>query len=536
VLLLAPIWGFPCFLTQDGPTHVENARILLDYGRPDFEELRVFYVLQKDPFPNWLSHLALAGLMTVASPLLAEKLFLTAYVLLLPLAFRYALGALRPEARGLWPLVLPFVYNHFLHLGFYNLAFAAIPFFLVLGFWLSRGGRLGPGETASLGLLLLGLYFCHLITLLLTLGALGVLALWVSLALPGAGETSLRDAGGGDSPRWRTAGARGFALGLAALPAVFLVARFLGRQQTDPSEPGPTFLERWSDLWRLRELASHDPRELWLTSLLGVGTLVAVAWALAARRRAAGDETTAPARPAGSRDGLLLVAAAYAAVYFLAPVTALSRPGSTTHDRVSLYVFLALVLWLAAEDLGPRSRKALVAMSLALTAGLVALRFPHYAEMNDLLAEYLSVAERLPRHATLLPISFSHQGRRPDGTTVSWRVEAFLHAGAYLAVNRGLVDLTNYEADLTYFPTLFRREANPYRWLRGGQETDPPCVDLGRYDRHAPRPLDFVLVWGAAYAGRSDPCTQAMFKHLEERYERIATSAPRGLVELFRRR
>ncbi len=518
MLLLAPIWGFPCFLTQDGPTHVENARILLDYARPDFEELRVFYVLQKEPFPNWLSHLALAGLMTVTGPLLAEKLLLTAYVLLLPLAFRYALGALRPEARGLWPLVLPFVYNHFLHLGFYNLAFAAIPFFLVLGFWLSRDGRLGPRETASLGLLLLGLYFCHLITLLLTLGALGLLLLWTSLAWPRAGETTL-------------------ALGLAAVPAVLLAARFVGQQQTDPSEPGPTFLERWSDLWRLRELASHDPRELWLTSLLGVGILAAVAWALAARRSAPARETDGPVT---SRDGLLVVAAAYAAVYFLAPVTALSQPGSTagggtTHDRVSLYVFLALLLWLAAQDLGPRARRALVAMSLALTLGLVALRLPRYAETNDLLAEYLSVAEKLQEHATLLPVSYSHPGHRPDGTLVSWRVLPFLHAAAYLAASRGLVDFTNYEADLTYFPTRFRREANPYWLFRRGQETNPPCVNLGRYDRHAPRPLDFVLVWGAAYASRSEPCTQAMFQHLGERYERVATSGPRGLAELYRR-
>jgi hypothetical protein len=31
-VLLLPIWGFPYFLTEDGPTHVENAKILLDYG------------------------------------------------------------------------------------------------------------------------------------------------------------------------------------------------------------------------------------------------------------------------------------------------------------------------------------------------------------------------------------------------------------------------------------------------------------------------------------------------------------------------
>lgn len=521
LLLLGPIWGFPYFLTQDGPTHVENAKILLDYGKPDFEELRVFYVLNLGAFPNWFSHLALASLMTVVGPTLAEKLFLTAYVLLLPLAFRYALGGLRAEARLLWPLILPFVYNHFLHLGFYNLAFAAIPFFLVLGWWTRRSGRLGPAETAVLGLLLLFLYFCHLVTLLLVLGALGLLAGWLGI----------RDLAGSAPDRWRVAGLRLIALGAAALPSLFLVLWFLAGQRTERSEEGPTFLERWSDLWRLQELASHDARELWLTGALGVLLLTAASILLAGRLRS---------RRWTAWDGFLLVAAAYAVVYFLAPVTVLNTPGSTpgggtTHDRVSLYVFLALLLWLAGQDLGIGLRRALVGLSLAVAIGLVALRLPRYAEMNDQLREYLTVAPLLPGHATLLPISFAHQGRRVDGTTVSWRVEPFLHGGAYLAADRALVDFTNYEADLGYFPTLFRPEANPYRWLRGGQETNPPCIDLPRYDRRGLRKLDFILVWGALWADRTDPCTQAIFSHVAERYELVATSAPRAHALLYRR-
>jgi len=460
--------------------------------------------------------------MTIASPAVAEKLFLSAYVLLLPLAFRYALGALRPEASALWPLVLPFVYNHFLHLGFYNLAFAGVPFFLVLGYWLRRRGRLGSGETAVLALLLLFLYFCHLVTLFLALGGLGLLASWLSL----------RDVREGGADRWKIAGSRFLALATAALPVVLLVMRFLAGQRTERSEEGPTFLERWGDLWRVRELASHDEKELWLTGALGVLLLLAAAALLASKLRA---------RAVSDGDGLLLVAAAFAAVYFLAPVTVLNTPGSTpgggtTHDRVSLYVFFALLLWIALQDLQPAARRGLIVASATVAVGLLAVRLPRYAEMNEHLAEYLSPADRLVRHATLLPVSFAHQGHRLDGSPVSWRVEAFLHGGAYLAAERDLVDFTNYEADLGYFPTLFRPDANPYRWLRGGQELQAPCIDFSRYDRRGPRPLDFILVWAAVRADRRDPCTAAIFEHLEARYELVHTSAPRGLAQLYRRR
>ncbi len=133
-------------------------------------------------------------------------------------------------------------------------------------------------------------------------------------------------------------------------------------------------------------------------------------------------------------------------------------------------------------------------------------------------------------------MSFAHQGHRLDGSPVSWRVEAFLHGGAYLAAERRVVDFTNYEADLGYFPTLFRRDANPYRWLRGGQELQTPCLDFSRYDRRGPRRLDFVLVWAAVHADRKDPCAAAIFEHLERHYELVHTSSPRGLAQLYRRR
>src|SRR4029453_850828 len=115
-------------------------------------------------------------------PRSADKIFLSLYVLALPFAFRYALTAFRPDAGVRMLFVLPFVYNHFLHLGFYNLALSAVPFFVILGFWLRHEDRLDTSATGALALLLTGLYFFHIVTLLLALAALGVLALAGSVA------------------------------------------------------------------------------------------------------------------------------------------------------------------------------------------------------------------------------------------------------------------------------------------------------------------------------------------------------------------
>jgi len=82
----------------------------------------------------------------------------------------------------------------------------------------------------------------------------------------------------------------------------------------------------------------------------------------------------------------------------------------------------------------------------------------------------------------------------------------------------------------------FREGANPYRLMRTGLETVPPCVSLHRYDRMGPRPLDFILVWGAARADPRHPCTAEILAHLAEGYERVFVSAPNGRAELYRRK
>src|SRR5947207_340100 len=90
-LQLAPVWGLRYFPSQDGPSHLENANILLLLRRPELPVFRDYFAVNRGPTPNWLGHVALAGLIRISSPLPAEKILLTLYILTLPLAVRYAL-------------------------------------------------------------------------------------------------------------------------------------------------------------------------------------------------------------------------------------------------------------------------------------------------------------------------------------------------------------------------------------------------------------------------------------------------------------
>ena len=133
VLHLWPVWGYQYFPSQDGPAHLESASIIRAYHDPQRSALRDYFVLNQDFTPNWAGHLVLAGLMAFMTPLLAEKAFLSGYVILLPLAVRYAVSAIRGNSAFLAFLVFPFVYNYPLHMGFYSFSYSLAAFFVVSG-------------------------------------------------------------------------------------------------------------------------------------------------------------------------------------------------------------------------------------------------------------------------------------------------------------------------------------------------------------------------------------------------------------------
>jgi hypothetical protein len=177
----------------------------------------------------------------------------------------------------------------------------------------------------------------------------------------------------------------------------------------------------------------------------------------------------------------------------------------------------------------------LLVSTIAIGLGLVGLRLPRYAELNEHLREYLSVAPWVPSGATLLPLSFAHQGRGDDGRMLAHATWPFRHAAGRLVVSRGVVSADNYEAEVAFFPVILQAGYDPYRLLGSSLDRMPACIRIARFNRLAPRPAEVVLVWGARWEERGDPCTEEVFQLLETQYRRVYVSAPRGQAEVYRR-
>jgi hypothetical protein len=227
LLHLLPVWQFQYVPTQDGPSHLFNAQVLIELGRsnPRYEE---FWEVRVEPIPNWTSHVLLAGLLHVVPPLVAEKLLVSLYILGFAGAFRYFLGAFGPRAEPLAWFCLLFVYNRSLWMGFYNYCLSVIFVWLILGYCVRRRADFRVLQTALLTFLFAAAYFTHVVGFVVALiGALGaalVLRPWSLL--------------------------RPIMVALAAAPWVFLLFDYFDQTRFFEAGAGSRLVEQPLALWQ----------------------------------------------------------------------------------------------------------------------------------------------------------------------------------------------------------------------------------------------------------------------------------------------
>jgi hypothetical protein len=515
-----PIWGLPYFLTQDGPSHLDNAVVLRDYFRLDRPILRDYYVLNPTPNPNWLGHVVLALLASVLPVIVAEKIVLTACVVLLPLSVRYALIGIDREARHLAILSFPFVYSALLHFGFYNFHLSVPLAIFAVGFWIRRRGILSVRDAIGLGLLLGLVYFGNLISFAIAILAMGALAVSQTLEMarrpPAPESTSAHGV-------WRSLARRLGTLVAASVPCLLLaLVYFANERPGNVKRFAPSVL--WDRFWTLHVLVAYGSREALVSRavfVLFAGLLVV---ALARRLRE---------RRASGWDGLAACAVVILVLYVAVPSRTMSA--SAIGERLVLFTFLVLILWLATVSFGKTARGVIALAATFLSLAFLAVRMPLYARFSEDSSRILAAAPFVEPNSTLLPVSFAHLGRSADGRPLSSRVMPFLHAAGTVTALRGCVNLANYEASSTVFLTRYRREVNPYvsLWRDQGSERKPPEVNLAVYTKNRGR-IDYVLIWGLEAGKEKEARGDAILRQLEGRYEPVYVSPERGLVRLYR--
>ena len=518
-LNLLAIWSVRFFPSQDGPIHLEIAAVLRDLlsGTPSILG-RYFELNPHWAQPNWLVYPPLIALSALVSAPIAEKLLLSGYVILFPLALRYALGQVRSEGTYLAFFGFPLVLGYLLHMGFYNFSFGLVAYLATVGYWFGHRRRLTVRSTAAFAGLLLLAFFCHLLAwAMVGVTAAAVLA-WEFFVAPPAGENR---SGSRRTGRRQVFLLRALPTLIAALPEIVLAAQFLRQEEGEPLQRLP-LVALVKQLALGHSLVSFSRWEL----IFSVALMAALAAAVAAvgwwrwRRR-----QDSPA------DGLLVAAAVVLALYFALPVGFLG--GGYLNQRLQLFLLLLVIAWLAGQPAFDRWRRPAVAVGVTIAVGFLALHVASYRRLDRDFGEYFSVTRWLEPETTLLSLSYANFGiPGADGRPPSWKVRPFDHASARLAVEHRLVDLDDFQADQGYFPVRYRLPCDPFRVTEGAPpESDPPRFDVAAYRRRPGCDIDYVLTWGADAGDRA-----AVDAELAGDYDEIYASPGRGLARLYRLR
>jgi hypothetical protein len=365
--------------------------------------------------------------------------------------------------------------------------------------------RLGWRTGTVFAVLTLWVYLCHVVSVGALFAAIGTL--------------SIRDAL--SDLRLRSLFRRLGPTALALAPTLVLMLTFVSRAASETTSiPAAAKLVK---LLKLEVLASYDPRTRYVgyaaAALLGLLAL----WTLARRRVR----------------GWPAVFVVFIALLLLTPSNV--GVGGFIELRLSFFPVFALILWLAGAlggDPPAPLRRGIGIAAAGLSLVLLGFLWSRWQTLDGYLAEYLSVAERIPEGSTLLALSYAHFGTGPKGEEIAYRVQPFVHAASHITAEKAVADLRLYAANYEgYFPVHYRPELNPYLHIAQGywSERVPPWVEFLTYPRRTGGSVDYVLLWQVPRTDRRHPAMRSLWRQLRTGYERVWVSQ-RGFAELYRDR
>jgi hypothetical protein len=451
LLQLVPVWSVRYLPTGDGACHVYNAWILrgLALGRAS-AGIAAHYQIDWRLNPNWISHAFLALALSFVSPSVAEKL-LFSLILLVFLGGAWLFARANDSGNGIYAfLAFPLAFHWLLMCGFYNFALSVGLYMIVVAFWWRRRDDPSASTIVAVALLLLLCYFAHPMSAALAIGSIGIL--WSALL--------------------RGRPLRRHALHLLTfVPTLGLLQWFLSSHAGSEIAGGAAVprAELLSQLVRTQLIETFDDRQLILGRLLFTIVIVLIAFTLIREWNG---------RRLREVDAFFLVAMVMLAIELWAPS---ETPGRAwINQRLSLFLILAPLPWLTPRLPGS-AKAALVSLFSIIAIANAGFQLHHFRRESDVVERFLAPLQIVRPGSVLLPLNF----RR---TTPPATFGVTAHAADHIAIEKGLIDLDNYEPRTGYFPIRYRP---------GSALPDVPGIEdrPGLVDPASDPAADYVFTW-----------------------------------------
>jgi hypothetical protein len=520
---LAAIWAVPWFVPQDAPAHVYNAHILA-WSFDPASPFRDFFLVKWQPIPNWAGPLTLAGLVAVLPAWVADRIMTS-----LTLAcFAASVFWLRWRVAGTHGLRAAAFFATLLAMnmawiyGFASFMLGACLFPITLGLWWPARHHLSTLRLIALAVLLTLGYFCHLVSLGLTIGGLFVLSV----------VTPVRNQG--ESGRWQRLSR------IARTCTTFLPVVLLGLYYVSIATQRAPMRPQWENLGDL-----GSPRA-WLARLKWVDPI-----SLAIRDGIPGTERSGPAFVVFAPAVWLAVAIGFWCFGMI-----FGRLRAQKNDHTWCWLLLAILL-LVAGVAGPDSlgqehgnylpQRVILLGLVALVPvfdidtsrdwgrGCVAALVAAVALQSAVVWDYAFYSDRTVGQMIRARNTIG-TGQRIAALLVStrsrFRSNPLLHGVDWLGVDSGNIVWNDYETLHYYFPVQFRPGIDrplPNDLERVSLQEDP-ATSAARarawakiLDEHAGS-IDVLVVW------KNEPALDAITARWFDRVDR------QGDVQIYRRR
>lgn len=449
-LHLVPIWAVTYLPTADGPAHLYNAWIISELVAGEAAGLESWYRVDWRPHPNWLGHAFLAAAMLVVPAVVAEKLLVSAIVILFLAGAWMLAGAADERSLPYAFLAFPLTFNLLLQAGLYNFSIASGLYLITVAAWWRRRDEPTVRTIALVAMLLVLCYFAHPLPAALAMGSIGILWLAILRCRP-------------PIPHLRH---------LAAfVPATLLLLWFAAQRGTGTMQEHRSLTDLLDYVSRTSVIFTFDVRQFALGRALFI--VIAVLLTVSIVRE------NIIARRVHQRDAFLLLLGVVFLLYLRTPAG--MAGGLLLAERLSLFIPL-LVIPAISPNL-PRTVRTFVAVVLAITTvANLAFLTTRYRQFDRRIASYLAHLAPVKPGSSVLPLEFEPNA---PGSFVNY----YSHAIGYVAVEKRLIDLDNYEPGTDYFPTA---------WAPGVDAPDigliearPHEVDVNSYAARA----EYISAW-----------------------------------------
>ncbi len=148
---------------MDGASHLSNSNIINQLVFHNNSLFHQFFQINPEPVPNWTAHLFISLLTLIMPAFLAEKIMIILLLIGTPFAFRNLVQTISPKRTLFSFLIFPFTHSMFFFFGFYNFCMAILLFLITLNYWLRHDERLNIRRTIVLAILVALTYFSHIV-------------------------------------------------------------------------------------------------------------------------------------------------------------------------------------------------------------------------------------------------------------------------------------------------------------------------------------------------------------------------------------